>query len=1011
MPPEPASKSQLGGSELAVLGEIGRAILEAQLDEDQLCKLIYVLAGRVVPTPGFQLGLLDGDRYQIKILVRDGERQPPAVYVLSPGQGIVGWLREHRRAILVHDFEAELDDLPFRPTYHSARPPRSAIFLPLLVADSIIGLISIQSPQPGAFTEDDVRVLTILANQSASALNNARLYRRGQRRLNDLAAIAEVGRKINSILDVDELLSQVVELIQTHFGYYHVQIFLVPKDSDRAYFKASSGHHGLNERWQREGRSLRIGQEGIVGWVAQHGALLLAGDVTQEPRYIPDDPRALPDTRAEIAVPLVVERAVVGVLDVQSRQLAAFGDDDVFVLRTLADQVAVAISSARAYEAQREEAWLTTVMLQVAEATSQADGVAEVLAAAVRVTAMLAGVDSCTIWLWDEDLSCFQYGASFGLADLSHVTGAGPSPLFWKLANAQLAGDLEPLGEPPDGAADQTLPKALDGSPASSQFDAARENGYDGLWGDLPPRPASLAEALRFLVGDWPALDRLREAKTPAVISLDNIFLPRTLQSICPGDTMALLPMLNKGQVFGVLGVSFTHDRAPSLNERRLAMLAGIAHQVAAAVDNSRLAAALAEEAWISAVLLQVAEAMSRLQPLDTILAQVAHITPLLAGVDRCAVLLREEDGMFTVRQVHATRPGLADPYQGAIVRPGDLPLLDDACRLGQPLVVNDTERNPRVPSAWLQRYASRTVLAVPLLAADEVIGALIADDVDSTHKFSPRRVRILSGIASQAVVAIENARLQAQETANVRLLHELELSHIIQRSLLPQASPQIPGYQVVYRWRSAREVSGDFFDFIPLPSGATGIVVADVSDKGIPAAMYMMFARTLLRSIAFTGRSPAAVLERTNELIVTDSAADMFVTAYYSVLDTDQHALTYASAGHNLALFAPAHDPIQPITTHGLALGILTPAHIQQKTVDLGPGDIVLFYTDGVTDARNSGGESFSDRRLAAVLTAHRDAPAEIIADAIDAAVHDFVGPSAQYDDVTLVLLKRDEA
>ncbi len=218
MLPDPPPEAQLGDSELAVLGEIGRAILEAQLDEEQLCELIYKLAGRVVPAPGFQLGLLDGERYQIKIWVRDGERQPPADYILPPGQGMVGWLREHRRAILVHDFQVEMDALPFRPTYHSVQPPRSAVFLPLLVADSIIGLISIQSPEPGAFTEDDVRVLTILANQSASALNNARLYRRGQRRLNDLAAIAEVGRKINSILDVDELLGQVVDLIQTHFG-------------------------------------------------------------------------------------------------------------------------------------------------------------------------------------------------------------------------------------------------------------------------------------------------------------------------------------------------------------------------------------------------------------------------------------------------------------------------------------------------------------------------------------------------------------------------------------------------------------------------------------------------------------------------------------------------------------------------------------------------------------------------------------------------------------------------
>lgn len=770
--------------------------------------------------------------------------------------------------------------------------------------------------------------------------------------MSDLTAIAEVGRRINSILDLDQLLNQVVSLIQTHFSYYHVQIFLVSRGSDRAYFKASSGY-GLNEKWQREGRSLRIGQEGIIGWVAQHAEPLLANDVSAESRYIPDDPRSLPDTCAEVAVPLLVDDEVVGVLDVQSTQAGAFGEDDLFVLRTLADQVAVAVSSARAYEAQREEAWVTTVMLQVAEVSSQADGVQDVLDAAVRVTAMLAGVEACAIWLWDEDQKRFQYGASYGLA--------------W---------DSLRQSNPSTGAA---------------------------------PDPPTRQEALRFPQGDWPALDRLHEARSPAVISLNNIFLPRVVRALFQGDTLALLPLLNIGRVFGVLGVSFITDRTPRINERRMALLGGIAQQVAAAADNSRLSAAREEEAWVSTVLLQVAEAVGRFQPLDTTLAQIAHIAPLLAGVDRCAILLREANCAFRVRQVYALQPGLAEAYQNAIVEPGDLPLLDDVCRLGQPMMVDDTACHKQVPPAWRRRFGSRSLLVVPLLLGDEVIGVLLADDVFSAHTFSPRRVRILAGIASQTTVAIENARLQAQETANVRLLHELELGHAIQRGLLPQAAPHIPGYQVVYRWRSAREVGGDFFDFIPLKSRELGVLIADVSDKGIPAALYMMFARTLLRSIAISGRAPAAMLSRANDLIVADSTTDMFVTTYYSILNYEAHTLTYASAGHNLALYAPACCRLQPMVTKGLALGIVAPVAMEQKTIALQAGDLVLFYTDGVTDALNPAGEAFGEERLAAVLADHHADSAEKIADAIDTALREFAGVSAQYDDITLVLLKRE--
>lgn len=931
----PSRRNVRKPAELGTLGELGRAILRAQLNQDELCELIYALAGRIVPTDSFQLGLFEGDNYRIKVWIRDGQRQPSTVFRVPEGHGIVGWLRRSHQPLLVHDFETEMADLPAQPVYISQDPPRSAIFLPLLAGDTAIGAISIQSPHPDAFTEDHLRLLTILANQSSSALNNARLYARSQRRLNDLTAVAEVGRKITSVLELDALLEQVVELIQAHFGYYHVQVFLVEHGSDRAMFVTSSGGQ-LNEKWRNEGRSMRIGREGIIGWVAQHGELLLASDVAAEPRYIPDDPRLLPDTRSELAVPLLLEGEVVGVLDVQSAHQDAFDEEDIFVLRTLADQVAVAVSSARAYEAQREEAWITTVMLQVAEVTGRAASVDEVLDSAARVTAMLAGVEATAIWLWDDEYLAFHYAASFGLS----------------------------------------LDKAAD--------------------------PAA---ALRFLPGDWPALDELRASKAPAVTTA----LPPWLAATCQGDAVALLPMLNKGEVLGVMGASVAQERLSGIGERRLAMLSGIAHQVAASVDNSRLTAAREAEAWISTMLLQVAEAIRRLQPVDMTLEQVARLVPALTGVDRCSALLLNTDGEYHVRTVHALRPGLVDAYQDVILRPGDLPLLDDACRSGQPLVVNDTAGNPRVPDVWRERFGSRTILVVPLLVADEAIGALLADDVDATHMFSPRRVRIVSGIANQAAIAIENARLQAQEAERARLGRELELAQDIQRKLLPMEPPRFAGYEIAYRWRSAREVGGDFFDFVPLEAARLGLVVADVSDKGIPAALYMMFARTMLRAVAFSGREPAAVLARTNDLILADSTSDMFITAYYSVLDIEAHTLTYASAGHNLALYAPSGARAAvPMITGGIALGIVAEAEIEQKSLVLAPGDVILFYTDGALDTLNAAGEEFGEARLAATLCRHQSDSAETIAEAIDAAVQAFAGDAAQYDDFTLMLVKR---
>ena len=218
-----------------------------------------------------------------------------------------------------------------------------------------------------------------------------------------------------------------------------------------------------------------------------------------------------------------------------------------------------------------------------------------------------------------------------------------------------------------------------------------------------------------------------------------------------------------------------------------------------------------------------------------------------------------------------------------------------------------------------------------------------------------------------------------------------------------------MPGYQVAHRWQAAQEVGGDLIDFAPLRSGNLGMVIADVSGKGIPAALYMVFARTLLRAAAFSGREPAAMLMRTNELIVADSTSDFFVTAYYALLDVHRHTLIYASAGHNLAFYAPADDGMpRALTTKGVPLGIVADAEIEQNEMPLTPGDVVLFYTDGVTEAMNAADEEFGGERLAEVLRAlaprrWRRSPMRL-----RRPVRDFVGEAVQHDDFALIVVKR---
>ncbi|HID62289.1 MAG TPA: GAF domain-containing protein, partial [Anaerolineae bacterium] len=223
---------------------------------------------------------------------------------------------------------------------------RTALIIPLIVRGRVIGFVDLcESRRDRRFTEGEIRLCQTVANQAIIAVENAGLFQEERKRALQLETVREVSQKIVSILNLDELLAQVVELIQQRFGYYHVQVFLNNPDNQWTVFRAGTGRAG--EAMIKEGHQFKIGEEGIIGWVASSGEFLLANDVSKEPRFLPHP--ALPDTKAELAIPLLLGERILGVLDVQSEQVNAFTESDLFVLQSLADQVAIAIENARLY--------------------------------------------------------------------------------------------------------------------------------------------------------------------------------------------------------------------------------------------------------------------------------------------------------------------------------------------------------------------------------------------------------------------------------------------------------------------------------------------------------------------------------------------------------------------------------------------------------------------------------------------------------------------------------------
>ncbi|TEU19982.1 MAG: GAF domain-containing protein [Anaerolineales bacterium] len=223
---------------------------------------------------------------------------------------------------------------------------RTALIIPLMVRDRVIGFVDLcESRRDRQFTEGEIRLCQTVANQAIITVEKAGLFQEERKRALQLETVREVSQKIVSILNLDELLAQVVELIQQRFGYYHVQVFLNNPDNQWTVFRAGTGRTG--EVMVKGSHQLKIGEEGIVGWVASSGEFLLSNDVSKEPHFLPHP--ALPDTKAELAIPLPLGERILGILDVQSERVNAFEESDLFVLQSLADQVAIAIENARLY--------------------------------------------------------------------------------------------------------------------------------------------------------------------------------------------------------------------------------------------------------------------------------------------------------------------------------------------------------------------------------------------------------------------------------------------------------------------------------------------------------------------------------------------------------------------------------------------------------------------------------------------------------------------------------------
>jgi phosphoserine phosphatase RsbU/P len=480
-------------------------------------------------------------------------------------------------------------------------------------------------------------------------------------------------------------------------------------------------------------------------------------------------------------------------------------------------------------------------------------------------------------------------------------------------------------------------------------------------------------------------------------------------------DYSALAVPLRIGeQPLGV--VTIAHHTSGRYGHEAQVMTTTFASYAAVAIENARLYDTAQEQAYASAALLQVAQAVVSLNDLDEILGTIIRIMPILVGIGRAALYQwNAEKEIFTPTQEYGLSEEDEKHFWTRTFSPGEFAFLD-SCRDELGLRACQLDEKPGLES-WISLDPTQEVnlghpgaflFAVPIAVKGTLYGVMLVEEATGGLRFRSRRLEIVTGIAQQAALAIQNDLLQKEMVVRERLETEVQLARQIQQTFLPESLPEFENWQLAARWKTARQVGGDFYDVFDLPDNKLGLFIADVSDKGVPAALFMALTRTLVRAAVIETDTPAQALKHVNDLLVPDTKQGMFVTAVYAVLDMNKNALTYVNAGHNPPVWLKSDGSMEILTRTGVALGAAENMKYEQRVIPLAKEDCILFYTDGLTESYNIDGDFYGEGRLNEALKANSCSSAHELIDVVEKSLLDFVQDMPPADDLTMLVLRR---
>ncbi len=417
--------------------------------------------------------------------------------------------------------------------------------------------------------------------------------------------------------------------------------------------------------------------------------------------------------------------------------------------------------------------------------------------------------------------------------------------------------------------------------------------------------------------------------------------------------------------------------------------------------ENERLRSAVEE----LSILNDIATAIGSTSSIERIIELIVHKCIKHLKVEQATITLldtKHDDGQFRTMIRSADTSHDIRPYRL------DAELAGWMLKNQKPLIVNDLANDSRFQMKDQDQVSVRSILSAPLLLKGRIVGLLNLFN-KRAGDFTEADARLLGIIAGQSAQIIENARLGTEEQALKLMQEEMRLAYKIQMDLLPKEPPLLPGYDIAGTSIPAKMVGGDYFDFIRIDGRSLALCLGDVSGKGMPAALLMANLQATLRAQITHCISPKECLQRSNALLYRSTDADKFATLFCGVLDTETHRLTYANAGHNYPLLMKIGCDPSRLELGGIVLGCLEDFSYQEGTVDLAPGDLLLIYSDGVTESMSAEEEEYGEQKLADLMSGQCDKSARDIIDIIIASVKAHAGSLPQSDDITLLVIRRE--